>query len=73
MQKWNVVLPTGRLHMLKFRVLASETVFYEFVVEADSLEAAQARIDIGDYDTGPAYDGDNFEIDSIEQETENVS
>ena len=59
--------------MLKFRVLASETVFYEFVVEADSLEAVQARIDIGDYDTGPAYDGDNFEIDSIEQETENVS
>jgi hypothetical protein len=59
--------------MSKFRVLASETVFYEFVVEADSLEAAQARIDIGDYDTGPAYDGDNFEIDSIEQETEHVS
>ena len=59
--------------MLKFQVSASETVFYEFVVEADSLEAAQARIDIGDYDTGPAYDGDNFEIDSIEQETENVS
>ena len=59
--------------MLKFRVLASETVFYEFVIEADSLEATQARIDIGDYDTGPAYDGDNFEIDSIEQETENVS
>jgi hypothetical protein len=59
--------------MLKFRVLASETVFYEFVMEADSLEAAQARIDTGDYDTGPAYDGDNFEIDSIEQETENVS
>ena len=54
--------------MPKFRVLASETVFYEFVVEADSLEAAQAQIDIGDYDTGPAYDGDNFEIDSIEQE-----
>jgi hypothetical protein len=48
-------------------------VFYEFVVEADSLEAAQNKIDIGDYDTGPAYDGDNFEIDSIEQETEHVS
>ena len=59
--------------MLKFRVLASETVFYEFVIEADSLEQAQARIDIGDYETGPAYDGDNFEIDSIEQETEHVS
>ena len=59
--------------MAKFRVLASETVFYEFVVEAYSLEEAQARIDIGDYDTGPAYDGDNFEIDSIEPETEHVS
>jgi hypothetical protein len=59
--------------MSKFRVLASETVFYEFVVEADSLKEAQNKIDIGDYDTGPAYDGDNFEIDSIEQETENVS
>jgi hypothetical protein len=55
--------------MPKFRVLASETVFYEFVVEADSLEVAQAQIDQGDFDTGPAYDGDNFEIDSIEQET----
>ena len=59
--------------MSKFRVLASETVFYEFVVEADSIETAQAQIDTGDYDTGPAYDGDNFEIDSIEQETEHVS
>ena len=55
--------------MSKFRVLASETVFYEFVVEADILEQAQAQIDSGDFDTGPAYDGDNFEIDSIEQET----
>ena len=55
--------------MAKFRVLASETVFYEFVIEADSMEQAQAQIDTGDYDTGPAYDGDNFEIDSIEQET----
>jgi hypothetical protein len=55
--------------MPKFRVLASETVFYDFEIEADSLEQAQAKIDLGDYDTGPAYDGDNFEIDSIEQET----
>jgi hypothetical protein len=59
--------------MPKFRVLASETVFYNFEVEADSMEQAQALIDTGDFDTGPAYDGDNFEIDSIEQETENVS
>ena len=54
--------------MPKFQVLASETVFYDFVVEADSMEEAQAKIDTGNYDTGPAYDGDNFEIDSIEQE-----
>jgi hypothetical protein len=54
--------------MPKFQVLASETVFYNFVVEADSIEAVQARIDMGDYDPGTAYDGDNFEIDSIEQE-----
>jgi hypothetical protein len=54
--------------MPKFRVLASETVFYNFVVEADTQEQAQARIDMGDYDPGTAYDGDNFEIDSIEQE-----
>jgi hypothetical protein len=54
--------------MPKFRVLASETVFYNFVVEADSLEQAQTKIDIGDYDPGQPYDGDNFEIDSIEQE-----
>jgi len=55
--------------MSKFRVLASETVFYDFEIEADSLEQAQAKIDMGDFDTGPAYDGDNFEIDSIEQES----
>ena len=55
--------------MAKFRVLASETVFYDFVIEADSLEEAQAKIDRGDFDTGPAYDGDNFGIDSIEEET----
>ena len=55
--------------MAKFRVLASETVFYDFVVEANSLEEAQAKIDRGDFDTGPAYDGDNFGIDSIEEET----
>ena len=54
--------------MSKFRVLASETVFYDFEIEADSMEQAQAKIDMGDFDTGPAYDGDNFEIDSIEQE-----
>ena len=59
--------------MAKFRVLASETVCYEFVVEAETEAEARRRIDIGDYDTGPAYDGDNFEIDSIEPETENVS
>ncbi len=55
--------------MSKFRVLASETVYYEFFVEADSIEAAQAKIDRGDFDTGPAYDGDHFGIDSIEEET----
>jgi len=59
--------------MAKFRVLASETVFYEFFIEAETEAEVHRRIDIGDYDTGPAYDGDNFEIDSIEQETENVS
>lgn len=55
--------------MSKFRVLASETVFYEFFVEADNIEGVQALIDMGEFETGPAYDGDNFEIDSIEQET----
>jgi hypothetical protein len=59
--------------MAKFRVLASETVFYDFVVEADSLEAAQAKIDQGEFETGEPYEGDHFGIDSIEQETENVS
>ena len=59
--------------MAKFRVLASETVFYEFEVEADSLEQAQAKIDQGEFETGEPYDGDNFGIDSIEQDTENVS
>jgi hypothetical protein len=54
--------------MAKFRVLASETVFYDFVVEADSLEAAQAKIDQGDFDTGKPYDGDNFGIDNIEEQ-----
>jgi hypothetical protein len=53
--------------MPKFRVLASETVFYDFVVEADSLEAAQNKIDIGDYGRSwyEPYDGANFEIDEV--------
>ena len=54
--------------MAKFRVLASETVYYEFFVEADSIEAAQAKIDRGDFETGQPYDGDHFGIDSIEEE-----
>ncbi len=54
--------------MKKFRVLASETVFYDFVVEAETLEEAQAKLDRGDFDTGKAYDGDCFGIDSIEEE-----
>lgn len=54
--------------MPKFRVLASETVYYEFFVEADSIEDAQAKLDRGDFDTGPAYDGDHFGIDGIEEE-----
>ena len=54
--------------MAKFRVLASETVYYEFFVEADTVEDAQAKLDRGDFDTGPAYDGDHFGIDSIEEE-----
>jgi hypothetical protein len=54
--------------MARFRVLASETVFYDFVVEAETLEEAQAKLDRGDFDTGQAYDGDHFGIDSIEEE-----
>lgn len=54
--------------MAKFRVLASETVYYEFFVEADSIEAAQGKIDRGDFETGQPYDGDHFGIDSIEEE-----
>jgi hypothetical protein len=51
--------------MPKFNVLAREVVFYSFIVEADDLEQAQAKIDIGDYDTGVPVDGDFFEIDDI--------
>jgi hypothetical protein len=51
--------------MPKFNVLAREVVFYSFIVEADTLEQAQAKIDIGDYDTGEPVDGDFFEIDDI--------
>jgi hypothetical protein len=53
--------------MSKFIVEAQESVFYTFEIEADSLEQAQAKIDQGDYDTGPVVDGTNFEITSIEE------
>jgi hypothetical protein len=51
--------------MPKFNVLAREVVFYSFVVEADTLAQAQAKIDQGDYNTGDPVDGDFFEIDDI--------
>jgi hypothetical protein len=54
--------------MSKFIVEAQESVFYTFEIEADSLEQAQAKIDQGDYDTGPVVDGTNFEITSIQEE-----
>ena len=53
--------------MSKFIVEAQESVFYTFEIEADSLEQAQAKIDQGDYDTGPVVDGTNFEITSIQE------
>jgi hypothetical protein len=54
--------------MSKFTVEAQEVVFYTFEIEADSLEQAKAKISIGDYDTGPAVDGTNFEITNIQEE-----
>lgn len=58
--------------MKKFRILASETVCYSFVIEADTREQAQDMIDQGDYDTGAPYDGDNFEVDSIIEQEQTV-
>lgn len=55
--------------MTKFTVQAQETVFYEFTIEADSMEEAKIMIHRGDFDTGPAIDGEDFEISSIEEET----
>lgn len=51
--------------MTKFTVHASERVYYTFVIEADSLEAAVKKFESTDYNQGDIVDGDGMEIDEI--------
>jgi hypothetical protein len=53
--------------MTKFLVEASERVFYEVEVEADSLEHAQALAEAGKISWGNAVDGQDFSVDFIEE------
>ena len=53
--------------MAKFLVSASERVFYEVEVEADSLEHAQALAEAGEISWGDAIDGQDFSVDFIEE------
>lgn len=53
--------------MAKFLVTASERVFYEVEVEADSLEQAQALAEGGEVSWGDALDGQDFYINYIEE------
>lgn len=56
--------------MAKYRVLMVEKTYYEFHVEADSIEEAESRT-IGDFNNGGGEVTDNFVADIYaEEETE---
>lgn len=59
--------------MTKFTVHAEERVFYTFYIEAESMEAAEKLISIGEYDTGDPIDGDDFQITNIFPSKESVA
>lgn len=52
--------------MPKFVVEAQEVVFYEFTVEAESLEEARKLIAQGEFDSGEPIDGEDFEVINVE-------
>jgi hypothetical protein len=58
--------------MAKFLVSASERVFYEVEVEADSLEHAQALAEAGEISWGDAIDGQDFSVDFIEEQSDDT-
>jgi hypothetical protein len=56
--------------MPKYIVFARETVYYMKEVEAESYEQAEQMVKSGDvyFEYGDITDGDNFQIDEIEEE-----
>jgi hypothetical protein len=53
--------------MAKFLVSASERVYYEVEVEADSLAKVRELLATGDVVFGDALDGQDFVVDYIEE------
>ena len=53
--------------MATFRVHASETVYYMVDVEAENESEVQTMIDSGDIEWGQPVDGDDFNVDVIEE------
>lgn len=59
--------------MPRFTVYASETVYYRFNVDADSLDEARNKVYDGEADIGEPTDSYDFEISDIEQLDELVT
>jgi hypothetical protein len=59
------------MKMPKFRVYASEKVFYVALVEAESLSKLNQMIKTGNVDYGCITDGVGFEVLNIEEVAEN--
>lgn len=70
------IMPVGKKYMAikkkKFRVEASETVFYERVVRAESEEEAREMFYNGEASMEHKHivDGSGFNIDEVSEETE---
>ena len=53
--------------MTNYRVLMSQTSYYNCFVEADSEEEAKAKVLDGDYDNSEFLEGENDEIHDVEE------
>ena len=53
-----------------YKVYATEQVYYEIGVLADSEEDAIKQVGMGNYSTWETIDGENFQIDGVNFEEE---
>jgi len=58
-----------RRKMPKYFVYATEKVYYQIKVEANSEEEARQKVMDGDYSAHEAIDGEDFNIFEIEEES----